>query len=634
LDVNIAFISPYKKLADRYREICEQLGENHEVYIGDLQEGVEIAKELKKKGIDAIVSRGGTALAISEVFENIPVIEIQVTGFDLIRILNEARQESKHIAIVGFEPFTYGIDGLANIMDINIEVHTLKKEWYNQKDKIKSELLSIKNKGFNCIVGDNISVKITKEMNLKAFLIRSGREAITKAILEAKKIAVVRKKEIEKAKRVHAIIEYANEGIISIDEDGKIRNFNPRAEEIFSKKEYQIIDKNINEILPELNLKEYMSQHHNKLSKIWNFKGKEIVGNIIPIFIENKSKGLVITVQETDNIRKVEEKIRKKLYLKGYTAENTFSNIIGESQVILEKIEEAKDYAQVKLPLLILGETGTGKELFAQAVHNYSSRSNRPFVAFNCAALPEDLLESELFGYVKGAFTGADNKGKAGLFEQAHGGTLFLDEIGEISKSIQSRLLRVFEERKIRRIGDDKNTPVDVRLILATNRNLNNLVRDGKFREDLFYRINVLSLDIPPLRDRKEDIPLLTEYFIKKSQIKSNKLIKAISKKGLDYLKSYSWPGNVRQLENVIEKLIVRSVDGYIDFDLIKEAVESIKYPEHKRTDRNLDLNKSLEAIEKDIIKEVLAEENFNKKSTAARLGIGRTTLWRKLNNK
>jgi transcriptional regulator with PAS, ATPase and Fis domain len=194
--------------------------------------------------------------------------------------------------------------------------------------------------------------------------------------------------------------------------------------------------------------------------------------------------------------------------------------------------------------------------------------------------------------------------------------------------------LRVFEERKIRRIGDDKNTPVDVRLILATNRNLNNLVRDGKFREDLFYRINVLSLDIPPLRDRKEDIPLLTEYFIKKSQIKSNKLIKPISKKGLDYLKSYSWPGNVRQLENVIEKLIVRSVDGYIDFDLIKEAVESIKYPEHKRTDRNLDLNKSLEAIEKDIIKEVLAEENFNKKSTAARLGIGRTTLWRKLNNK
>lgn len=633
LDVNIAFISPYKKLADRYKEICDQLGEKHEVYIGDLQEGVAIAKELKKKGVDAIVSRGGTALAIAEVSENIPVIEIQVTGFDLIRILNEARQESKQIAIVGFEPFTYGIDGLANIMDINIEVHTLKKEWYNQKDKIKNELLSIKDKGFNCIVGDNISVKITKEMNLKAFLIRSGKEAITKAILEAKKIAEVRKTEVEKAKRVHAIIEYANEGIISIDEDANIRNFNPRAEEIFAKEGYKIIDKNINDILPELNLNKYMNEHHNTLSKIWDFKGKEIVGNIIPIFIDNKSKGLVITVQETDNIRKVEEKIRKKLYLKGYTAENTFSNIIGESEVILAKIEEAKDYAQVKLPLLILGETGTGKELFAQAVHNYSSRSNRPFVAFNCAALPEDLLESELFGYVKGAFTGADNKGKAGLFEQAHGGTLFLDEIGEISKSIQSRLLRVFEERKIRRIGDDKNTPVDVRLILATNRNLINLVRDGKFREDLFYRINVLSLDIPPLRERKEDIPILTKYFIKKSQIKTNKLIQSISNKGLDYLKSYSWPGNVRQLENVIEKLIVRSVDGYISFDLIKEAVESIKYTNQHRSDQSWNLNKPLEEIEKDIIEVVLAEENYNKKATADRLGIGRTTLWRKLNN-
>jgi PAS domain S-box-containing protein len=633
LDVKIAFISPYKKLADRYQEICDQLGEKHEVYIGDLQEGVAIAKELKKKGVDAIVSRGGTALAIAEVSENIPVIEIQVTGFDLIRILNEARQESKQIAIVGFEPFTYGIDGLANIMDINIEVHTLKKEWYNQKDKIKNELLSIKDKGFNCIVGDNISVKITKEMNLKAFLIRSGKEAITKAILEAKKIAEVRKTEIEKAKRVHAIIEYANEGIISIDEDANIRNFNPRAEEIFAKEGYKIIDKNINDILPELNLNKYMNEHHNTLSKIWDFKGKEIVGNVIPIFIDNKSKGLVITVQETDNIRKVEEKIRKKLYLKGYTAENTFNHIIGESEVILAKIEEAKDYAQVKLPLLILGETGTGKELFAQAVHNYSSRSNRPFVAFNCAALPEDLLESELFGYVKGAFTGADNKGKAGLFEQAHGGTLFLDEIGEISKSIQSRLLRVFEERKIRRIGDDKNTPVDVRLILATNRNLINLVRDGKFREDLFYRINVLSLDIPPLRERKEDIPILTKYFIKKSQIKTNKLIQSISNKGLDYLKSYNWPGNVRQLENVIEKLIIRSVDGYISFDLVKEAVESIKYPNQDKSDIRWNLNKSLEAIENDIIKAVLAEENYNKKATADRLGIGRTTLWRKLNN-
>jgi len=539
MKTEIAFIAPYKKLADLYQEVCDNLGKNHQVFIGDLEEGVSIAKNLEERGIDAIISRGGTALAILEVVENIPIIEIQVSGFDLIRILNEARNESKKIAIVGFEPFTYGFDGLANIMDINIEVHTLKKEWYNHKENIKKELLNIKQKGFNCIVGDNISVKIANELNLKSFLIRSGKESITQAIIEAEKIAQVRKNEMEKTKRVQAIIDYSYEGIISTDKKGIITTFNPKAEEIFNKKSYKVIDKIISVILPDLKIEQYLENKHKVLSKIWTYHNKEIVGNIIPILIENETKGLVITIQEASNIKKVEEKIRKELYLKGYTADNTFEDIIGKSKLLTKAVQEAKDYAQVELPLLIYGETGTGKELFAQAVHNYSQRKNRPFVAFNCAALPEKLLESELFGYVKGAFTGADQKGKAGLFEQANGGTIFLDEIGEISKSIQARLLRVFEERKIRRIGDNKLTPVNVRLIMATNRSLKKLVYDNQFRKDLYYRINVLNLNLPSLKDRKEDIKLLVDFFIKKSRAQINKHVKLISSKGIDCLKKY-----------------------------------------------------------------------------------------------
>ncbi|MFW5889477.1 MAG: sigma-54 interaction domain-containing protein, partial [Bacillota bacterium] len=322
-----------------------------------------------------------------------------------------------------------------------------------------------------------------------------------------------------------------------------------------------------------------------------------------------------------------------ELFLKGFTADKIFEDIIGESTTIKNTINEAKKYARVDMPLLIYGETGTGKELFAQAIHNYSLKSREPFVAFNCAAVPEELLESELFGYVEGAFTGASKKGKTGLFEQAHGGTLFLDEIGEVSLNTQAKLLRVFEERKIRKIGDDKLTPVDVRLILATNKSLSELVKKGKFREDLYYRINVLKLNLPPLRKREIDIPLLVNYFIKKSQNKTNKIIRGISTKGMELLKGLEWPGNVRQLENTIERLCVKSESDYISKELVEETIENLAKNIERDIFNNYELpKKSLEEFEKEIIKKVLEEEGGNKSSAAERLKIGRTTLWRKLN--
>lgn len=351
--------------------------------------------------------------------------------------------------------------------------------------------------------------------------------------------------------------------------------------------------------------------------------------------------GVVATCQEISRIQKMEQKIRKELYLKGHVAENTFDDIIGQSIIIKKSIEEARDYALVDSPLLIYGETGTGKELFAQAVHNASPRKNKPFVAFNCAAIPENLLESELFGYVEGAFSGA-NRGKAGLFEQAHEGTIFLDEIGEISHNIQVRLLRVIQERKVRRIGDDRITPVDVRIIVATNKNLHKLVAENKFRKDLFYRINVLNLNLPPLRQRKDDIIDLVNFFINKYQYKINREISGIADEGMELLKNYDWPGNIRQLENVIERLIIRAKDSFIKTSLIKETITSLKgdinYYKEKGTevDSNsiiVPLNINLEEMERFIIEKVIADEKGNKTAAAKRLGIGRSTLWRKLND-
>ncbi|GAH60419.1 unnamed protein product, partial [marine sediment metagenome] len=296
-------------------------------------------------------------------------------------------------------------------------------------------------------------------------LIKSGKEALMQSILEAERVAEVRKRELEKTKRIKSIIDFAYEGIITVDQKGVIDTFNPQAVKIFEREAYKIIGKNINKIFPEFNFSKITKIGQKIEGKIWTVGDIKIVANIIPIRINDETVRTVVTFQKVSQVQKIEQKIREKLYLKGNVAENTFNDIIGQSQIFRSLKEEAKNYAQIDSPVLLYGETGTGKELFAQAIHNHSPRRNKSFVAFNCAALPESLLESELFGYVGGAFTGAKKEGKMGLFEQAHEGTIFLDEIGEISQNIQARLLRVLQEHKVRRLGDDKVIPVDVRVI-------------------------------------------------------------------------------------------------------------------------------------------------------------------------
>lgn len=636
----IAFIAPYKKMGELFSEICQEFNKKIIIKIGDLEEGARQAVELEEQGeIDVLISRGGTAIAINKKITDLPVVEVQVSGFDLIRALHQARQETNKVAVVGFYPFTYGIKGLGDIMNIDLEILTLSENWYEQPLHIEKKLKEIKMQGYNWVVGDNISVKVAKKLGMNAFLIRSGKEALMQSILEAERVAEVRRRELEKTKRIKSIIDFAYEGIINVDQNGIIDTFNPQAAKIFKKEAYKVIGKNINKIFPEFNFSRITKIGQKIEGKIWTVGDTKIVANIIPIKINNEIVRTVVTFQKVSQVQKIEQKIREKLYLKGNIAENTFDDIIGQSQIFKNLKEEAKNYAQVDSPVLLYGETGTGKELFAQAIHNYSPRRNRSFIAFNCAALSESLLESELFGYVGGAFTGAKKEGKMGLFEQAHEGTIFLDEVGEISQNIQARLLRVLQEHKVRRLGDDKVIPVDVRIVASTNKKLIQSVKENKFRADLYYRINVLNLEIPPLRERKEDISLLVNFFIKKYGCKFKKIVEGISEEGMQILENYDWPGNIRQLENIIERLVVRTKKNFIMTNLVKEIMKlqyggSIIDNYQKQDNIDYPLSGNLEDIEKTIIEEVIKEEKGNKAAAARRLGISRTTLWRKLNNK
>lgn len=634
---SIMFIAPYKRLGELFTETCQDLGVNIPVILGDLEEGAKKAVQLEEEGVDVVISRGGTALAIKKEVMELPVVEVQVSGFDLIQVLHKARLQAEKIAVAGFAPFTHGIEVLEEILGIQLRVITLREEWYDRPKMIEDELMKIKEEGFNLVVGDNISVKKARDLEINAFLVRSGKDALVRAILEAQKVASVRKNEMEKTKRLMGIINSVYEGIIGIDATGTINIFNAQAEQIMGTRSYKVVGKNIEALFPDLALLDSVKKGQ-KQKKIWKIGKQKLAASITPITVNEKVVGGVATFQQTSGIQKMEQKIREELYLKGHTANNTLADIIGNSPPLTKVKNEAQDYAKIDSPLLLCGETGTGKELFAQAVHNAGPRRDKPFVPFNCAALPENLLESELFGYVKGAFTGATEEGKVGLFEQAHEGTVFLDEIGEISYPVQARLLRVLQERKVRRIGDDKLTAVDVRITVATNRDLHRLVVENRFREDLYYRINVLQLNIPPLRERIMDIPGLVDFFIKRFQVRFNKVIKGFSGPGMDLLMGYHWPGNVRQLENIVERLVVRTKEGYILTGHVKEVIHSLPGSRNGKSffKRESDpwmvpIQGPLKEIEKEVIRKVLQEEGGNKKKAARRLDIGRTTLWRKL---
>ncbi|CUS98230.1 sigma-54-dependent transcriptional regulator [Candidatus Chrysopegis kryptomonas] len=307
----------------------------------------------------------------------------------------------------------------------------------------------------------------------------------------------------------------------------------------------------------------------------------------------------------------------------------SFGNIIGKSPQMQKVFQLIKQVANTNSNVIIYGKSGTGKELVAKAIHYNSPRRDKPFVAVNCSAIPESLLESELFGHEKGAFTGAVSSRK-GLFEEANGGTIFLDEVGDMSLAMQAKLLRVLEDKEIRAVGSDKPKKVDVRVIAATHKDLEKAVKEGTFREDLFYRLNVIPIYLPELRERVEDIPLLVEYFLKKYGEEAGRPNIKISREALACLMKYSWPGNVRELENLIERLVVLSTSDEIKVDDLPPHIRVCK-AENIVEELTLGEKITLEELEKRYILKVLRETGWHKSNAAKILGIDRRTLYRKI---
>jgi PAS domain S-box-containing protein len=643
VETSIVFIAPSQELADLFTEVSRECGRGIPVFVGELQEGVRRARQLLEDQIDVLISRGGTALALKRFVEDIPVVDVPITGFDVLRAVHKARQATDRIVIGGFRPFTGGIEGLEESLGISLRVLTLQEG--DQAETVKARLLAYVGEGFHWVVGDTLAAKLARQVGMEAVVIQSGKGALLQAIAEAERVAMVRRVEMEKTQRMKCITDFAYEGIVSVDSSGTIETFNPSAEKILGISADKALGRPIQETFPEIDLLAHLRTGQRELGKVLSVGGRKIAANIVPVSINGDVLKVVASFQKVSGIQSIEQRIRRDLAQTGLTAASTFRDIVASSRVMRRLKKEAEEYAQFDLPVLLTGQTGTGKELFAQAIHNASPRAGKPFVAFNCAALPASLLESELFGYAEGAFTGASKGGKLGIFELAHGGTLFLDEIGEISMETQVRLLRVLEEKKVRRVGDDRLTPIDVRIIVATNEDLKGMVEERRFRQDLFYRINVLVLELPPLRERRDDLPLLCELLVRKYSLLFGKDVQEISPAGLKMMGDYGWPGNVRQLENVIERMVVRARGRTIGASVVQAALHNeVQAPLVPQSiERHLAVysggaarvsippDLGLRGMERLIIEKAIEEARGNRNLAARRLGIGRTTLWRKL---
>lgn len=439
------------------------------------------------------------------------------------------------------------------------------------------------------------------------------------------------------------LLESMADGVFTLNNKGIISSWNPSMERITGYCAKETIGKSCKLLNFNRCLSEPWPTNINKCGIYENarFDAEECFlrhknGNNIPVIRSARLvsdgnhyvKGVVETVTDITELKKARCKAEEANRRLGDV--HKFDNIIGKSRAMQHLFLAMKAAIASEANILLQGDSGTGKELVAGAIHYNSDRHKMPFVTVNCIALSESLLESELFGHVKGAFTGAI-RNRVGRFEEADGGTIFLDEIGEISPFIQIKLLRVLQEREIERVGDSKKCKIDIRIIAATNKDLYDLVKRGHFREDLYYRLKVFPICIPPLRKRREDIPLLTSYFITVQNKKTGKKINGVSQSAMRILMDYTWPGNVRELENAIEHAFVLCNDEHIDiFDLPVE-IRQIEYhpPEPKLINRPSSSLSPRKKLSREKLLELLNECGWNKAEVARRVGLSRTAIWK-----
>ncbi|HCI6553214.1 TPA: sigma 54-interacting transcriptional regulator [Klebsiella quasipneumoniae subsp. quasipneumoniae] len=577
------------------------------------------ANEMIQSGTRIIISRGGTAALLRNNIP-IPVIEIAHDFHGVYRILQEAKNTSQKIAAIGFPQFCRALRHYQSMTNDEFKICQV----YNHHD-IENVIKNLSENDYHMVIGGLTVAEMAKKYNLNVIEGDADNNSIEQAINEAHGLLKYINRENLKLVMSHAALNQSREGIMCVDQLGEIIHINAIGMTLF---QCQVGDK--------LFKKEVFKDIYASMINESNVKEQaiEINGTLVSLSVRhfsNRHNSYAVITGLSQESTLWQQTTSKKSHLRGYATSYSFDNIIAQSPIMHQVIQKARLCAQHELPVHILGDTGTGKELFAQSIHHVSARSHGPFVALNCAAIPESLLESELFGYAEGAFTNARKGGKPGVFEMATNGTVFIDEISEAPLSVQVKLLRVLQEKQFSRLGGDTLLSADFRLITASNKDLGQLVASGEFRQDLYYRINILELQLPSLRERPEDIMVLIHHLLQQQ----NKHL-TFTADAVNCLQNYDWPGNIRELQAVIYRLIVL-LDGNTVNKEVLQQISHLSPACHQSvslvSDHTLVADESdlLKKQEKQLIASVIEKTDGDRTRASAILGISPTTLWRKL---
>lgn len=626
---DICVMAPTLQLAEKAEMLIKQ--ENYQnidvvVAASGRQETVKCAQTLAAAGAEIIITRKGTRRIVEEV-TNLKVVSLNNSLSDYLWMLKERGLHTPGlIAFFSYDPMSSDILQMCEMLEVQTKNYIFKS-FADCRGCVERALKD----GAVFSVGGAWTDPWAKRLGLPHVIVENSVETILNALESATQLRRVQVEEAEKqclfktqSEMYQAVLDFTHDAILAIDENGRIQVLNPPAERIMGCRAADSVGQPVEAVLPNTLLPDVLESGEKQLDQIMQIHQTLCNTNRIPILVDGQRRGVVATFQDVKQLQNSEQKIRLKLHEKGLVAKYAFNDILGDSPAIRSTIQIARSYAASRASVLILGETGTGKELFAQSIHNASDRRDGPFVAINCAAVSNSLLESELFGYEAGSFTGASRGGRESVFELAHGGTLFLDEIGEIPRETQVELLRVLQEKEIRRVGGSRVIPVDVRIIAATNKDLLQETVEGRFREDLYYRLDVLDLKLPPLRERGDDVKILGLHLFRQLPGGKDPIMQSQFLYLLEQVGPYQWYGNIRELQNFVERanILMRNAgaSSVTVSDILRRRAEPAPEPCQETESRD---RRAIEAA--------LHNHPGSMADAARSLGCSRQTLWRKM---
>ena len=593
-----------------------------EVVDGTFGKALAIAQERVERGeVDVFVSAGSNASILRTGLQS-PVATIQLSGFDLFQALIRARRIAPRVGVVMYGHTIPELDAVKELLNIEISQHA-----YRMPEDARERIDELRDAGFEVIVGSSLVVELAQQSGLHGLLAYSL-DSIRKGFDDALELARVARLESSRYEQLHSVLHNLQEAVVAVDERERIITANPAMQHVLAGPGVKLEGRVLSDLAPEFSLRATLEDGQIDRAIAIRFAQRDWVAHRTPIVEQGQIVGAALTLNDARTIQAADTSLRIMQRRQQHAARHTFDSLMGQSAALEQAKSSARRFAPTDLNVLITGESGTGKEVFAQAMHNASRRAGRPFVAVNCASFPETLLESELFGYEEGAFTGSRRGGKRGLLEAAHTGTLFLDEIGDMPLPLQTRLLRVLQEREIMRLGATAPIPVDMRVIAATHQPLAELIAEQRFRQDLYYRLNTLRLALPPLRERREDIPAIITPLVANCLARLGSALPAAPalEDIMPRITAYDWPGNVRELENIAERIAV--------YLLSYASVREIRFDDLRHDCPELFAAQATPSDPQDAplaerIRQALEASGGRHAIAAKKLGVSRSTLWR-----